>query len=46
MLDEARKQGISGTVHISSPSLTGFNSVGTAADGTVLWSENESRAAF
>jgi len=44
MLDVARKQGISGTVHIASPSLTGMQSVGYAADGTVLWSENLSRA--
>jgi len=44
MLRVAAEQGISGTVHISSPSLTGFNSSGTAADGTVLWSEGMSRA--
>jgi len=44
MLKVAHEQGIAGTVHISSPSLTGFNSVGTAEDGTVLWSESMTRA--
>ena len=43
MLNEARKAGLPGTVHITTPSITGVNSVGTAADGTVLWSMDQSR---
>ena len=43
MLRVARQTGISGTVHISPPSFAGFNSVGTAADGTVLWSQDMQR---
>ena len=43
MLRVARETGISGTVHISPPSFAGFNSVGTAADGTTLWSQDQSR---
>ena len=43
MLDVARKEGLSGTVHISTPSPAGVNSVGIAADGSVLWSENFKR---
>ena len=43
MLDVARKQSLPGTVHIATPSLAGFNSVGTAADGTVLWAQDQSR---
>jgi homoserine kinase len=43
MLNEARKAGLPGTVHIATPSITGVNSVGTAADGTVLWSMDQSR---
>ena len=46
MLRVGREQGISGTVHIATPSLTGFNSVGTAADGTVLWDEGTRRDHF
>lgn len=43
LLEEARKNGISGTVHISTPSFGGLNSVGTTADGAVLWSESQVR---
>jgi len=43
MLNVARKAGIAGTVHIATPSFAGFNSVGTAADGTMLWSQEISR---
>jgi len=43
MLNVARNAGIQGTVHIATPSFAGFNSVGTAADGTMLWSMDQSR---
>ena len=43
MLDTARQHGISGTVHISTPSFNGVSSIGTASDGTVLWSEHRGR---
>jgi len=43
MLDVARKEGLPGTVHISAPSYNGFSSIGTAADGSVLWSDNIKR---
>ena len=43
MLGAARRSGIAGTVHIATPSFAGFSSVGTAADGTVLWSQDQSR---
>ena len=35
--------GIAGTVHISTPSFNGVSSIGTAEDGTVLWSEHRGR---
>ena len=44
LLEEAAKQGISGTVHISTPSFTGLSSIGTDSEGTVLWSEKSARA--
>ena len=43
MLDVARKEGLPGTVHISTPSPVGVNSVGIADDNSVLWSENFKR---
>jgi len=43
MLDVAKKEGIPGTVHIATPSATGINSTGYAADGTVLWSGADNR---
>lgn len=43
MLETARKNSLPGTVHISTPSANGFSSIGTAADGTVLWSDNVKR---
>ena len=43
MLSVARKEGLPGTVHISTPSSHGVNSLGVAADNTVLWSENFKR---
>ena len=43
MLDTARKEGLPGTVHISTPSASGVSSLGIAADNTVLWSENFKR---
>lgn len=38
MLEVAKKEGIPGTVHIATPTATGFYSTGYAEDGTVLWS--------
>ena len=43
MLEVARKENLPGTVHISTPSALGVNSIGLAADGTTLWSENFKR---
>ena len=43
MLEVARKEGLPGTVHISSPSAVGCSSIGIAADNTVLWSESFKR---
>jgi homoserine kinase len=45
MLKEARNQSIPGTVHISPPSAVGVSSIGTAADGTILWYNEQSRDA-
>jgi homoserine kinase len=40
MLDIAKEHGISGTVHIATPSAGGMNSTGIAEDGTTLWTNN------
>ena len=45
MLAVADKTGLPGTVHIANPSKMGVSSVGSAADGTVLWSEKFNRSA-
>lgn len=45
MLTEARNQSIPATVHISAPSALGVSSVGTAADGSILWHNEQSRDA-
>jgi hypothetical protein len=45
MLKEARNLSLPGTVHISPPSVVGVSSVGTAADGTILWYNEQSRDA-
>jgi homoserine kinase len=44
MVREASGIGVTGTVHISPPSRIGVQSVGTAADGTVLWNAQTSRS--
>jgi len=45
MIAKGMENGISATVHISQPTKQGMVSVGTAEDGTVLWSETLSRRA-
>jgi len=45
MIETGKENDISGTVHISSPSTLGMVSVGTAKDGSILWSESVSRFA-
>jgi len=40
-LAAAREHGVSGSVHIATPSTVGLRSSGEAEDGTVLWSDPE-----
>lgn len=42
MIKVGEEKGLTGTVHVASPTATGFNSVGYAADGSVLWSATDS----
>ena len=43
MLEIGRQSGITGTVHIASPSTMGVTSVGVTSDNSVLWSESFKR---
>ena len=43
MMKLAKEQGISGTIHITTATNSGLNSVGTSANGKELWSEKMSR---